>query len=445
MVMSKSTESGRAASVMIFGVGSFAHSIGGTLAQSGASVSTYLTRSYGHFPPSLIGETFSTEAFPDPIPLLAKKSVDCVIPQSIDWAQAPWAAELLHRKIPIFSPTGEAMRIERERDTARQLCAEFKIPFPQAFVASNRIESERILAQSPQPFVIKNPLCSPTSPIHTILCETVGDTRAWLEKVDYAEGVFLQQYLGRAEAGHIALVSGGEIYSLVTNQEYKYAFDGNMGIVAGAPLGGLVQRDPEDRYGLARELIHPLLPWFRKVKYHGPIQVTAVKCSPALAGSALPGAPSATKSRPKWHVIEYNIRIGVTSGPMILRMLENPVEAIVATAQNKKLDLCFREDRLFGCSLTRAGYGYPYTQVHGPRLPIETSAPFDCDVWWNEVERGPDRKLMAAGHRIADVVALAPSLEAALAKAYTNIRKIRVLGSYFRTDIGQSLWPPGTI
>jgi len=49
------------------------------------------------------------------------------------------------------------------------------------------------------------------------------------------------------------------------------------------------------------------------------------------------------------------------------------------------------------------------------------------------------------GHRIADVIALAPKLDAAIAKAYENIRKIRVVGSYFRTDIGQCLWPPGNL
>ena len=169
-------------------------------------------------------------------------------------------------------------------------------------MASNRIEAERILAKNPQPFVIKNPLCSPTSPIHTILCETVADTRAWLRHVNYAEGVFLQEYLGRAEAGHIALVSGGEIHSLVTNQEYKYAFNGNLGIVAGAPLGGLVERDENDKYGLARELLHPLLPWFRKVNYHGPIQVTAIKTSVGRASSRA-GSSGASPHR-KWHVID---------------------------------------------------------------------------------------------------------------------------------------------
>ena len=412
---------------MILGVGSFAHSLGTALADAGAGVSTYLTRNYGHFSPALVGKTFSRDAFPSPVPLLRENKIDVVIPQSIDWALQPWANDLVNSGVGIFSPTGEAMRIERERDFARDLCANFKIPFPKSFVASNRLAAEKILAAHPQPFVIKNPLCSPTSPIHTIMCETVADTRAWLRNVNYAEGVFLQEYLGRAEAGHIVLVSNGKIHSLITNQEYKYAFNGNLGIVAGAPLGGLVERDEHDKYGLARELIHPLLPWLRESKFNGPLQVTAIK-----RGG-------------KWRVIEYNVRIGVTSGPMILRMLKNPADAILATTRNEKLKLEFNDQLNFGCSLTLAGYGYPFTQVRGPQLPLEVAGKFDCDVWWNEVARGADGNLVSTGHRIADVIALAPTLKTAIAKAYANIRKIRVVGSYFRTDIGQSLWPPGTV
>ena len=237
----------------------FAHSTAQILKEAGAQVATYLTRDYGHYGPALAGPTYRREAFLSPLPLLRQHGADLVVPMSIDWAQAPWQAELLDSGVPLLSPTGEGMRLERERDFARQLCLEFKIPFPRSYLARNRLEAEQVLAQHPLPFVIKNPLCSPTSPIHTILCETLQDTRAWLPRLDYAEGVFLQEYLGRCEAGHIALVSGGEIYSLVTNQEYKRAFDGNLGIVAGAPLGGLVEIDLEDKYGLARDLLHPLL------------------------------------------------------------------------------------------------------------------------------------------------------------------------------------------
>ncbi len=418
---SKST----APSILILGVGAFAHSTGQILKESGANVSTYLTRNYGHFPPSMVGATYSREQFPSPCQVIKAQRVDLVVPMSIDWAQAPWADELLRLRVPLFSPTGEAMRIERERDFARELCQKYHVPFPEAFVARNRLEAEDLLLRHPKPFVIKNPLCSPTSPIHTILCETTEDTRSWLKQIDYAEGVFLQEYLGPCEAGHIALVSAGEIHSLVTNQEYKRAFEGNMGVVAGAPLGGLVEQDPNDKYGLARELLHPLQPWFRKVGYHGPIQVTAVK------------------RNGQWHVIEYNIRIGVTSGAMLLRMLSNPVEVLLKTGQNKKLTLEFLEGRNFGCSVTLAGYGYPYVQVRGPRVPIKLAATPDCDLWWNEVTRDGNGDLLTTGHRIADVIAFGTDLTSAISKAYENIRKIRCLGSYHRRDVGQSLWPPG--
>jgi len=415
------------AAIMILGVGSFAHSLGSTLKAAGAEVCTWLSRPYGHYGPTLAGPTFLPVAHPSPVPLLGPHGIDVVIPQSIDWAQQPWAEDLVASGVGIFSPTGEAMRIERERDFARELCTRFGIPFPRSFVASNRLEAEKILAAHPHPYVLKNPLCSPTSPIHTVMCETVADTRAWLRQVDFAEGVFMQEYLGRAEAGHIVLVSGGEIHSLVTNQEYKYAFDGNQGIVAGAPLGGLVERDEHDQYGLARELIHPLRPWLREVNYHGPLQVTAIRRDG------------------RWHVIEYNIRIGVTSGPMILKMLKDPVGAVLGTARNATLALSFHDHLRFGVSLTLAGYGYPFIQVRGPHLPLGVDRPLKTDVWWNEVAQGADGGLLATGHRIADVIALAPTLGAALEQAYAGIRQLRVAGSYFRTDVGQSLWPPGTV
>jgi phosphoribosylamine---glycine ligase len=168
------------------------------------------------------------------------------------------------------------------------------------------------------------------------------------------------------------------------------------------------------------------MPWLRESKFNGPLQVTAIRRDGI------------------WHVVEYNIRIGVTSGPMILRMLKNPAEIVGRAAGNEKLNVQFDDDLKFGCSLTLAGYGYPFTQVRGPQLPLDTDGQFDCDVWWNEVARGADGRLIADGHRIADVVALAPTLKGAIAKAYANIRKIHVAGAYYRTDVGQSLWPPGT-
>ena len=65
---------------------------------------------------------------------------------------------------------------------------------------------------------------------------------------------------------------------------------------------------------------------------------------------------------------------------MILRMLKNPLETLSRTTRNEKLDPQFEEALKFGCSLTLAGYGYPFTQVTGPHFPIEVRARFEGDV-----------------------------------------------------------------
>ena len=95
--------------------------------------------------------------------------------------------------------------------------------------------------------------------------------------------------------------------------------------------------------------------------------------------------------------------------------------------------------------MTLAGYGYPYTQLDPPRLPVQVTEPFDCDVWWNEVDEDLQGRLATSGqgaNRIADLNATGTSVEEALASVYRNIRKITCPGSYYRTDIGESLWPP---
>ncbi len=418
-----------APSALILGVGSFAQSVAQILKEDGAAVATYLSRNYGHYPPTQVGPTFGAGAGPDLMAVIKQRAVDLVIPQSIDWAQAAWAEALLQSSAGLLCATGEAMRIERDRAFAGNLCAEFGIPFPASFVARDRAQAEAGLARRPGAFVIKNPLCAPTSPVHTIVCESAAATRRWLGSVDYSEGVFLQEFAGRREAGHIVMVSAGEIHSLVTNQEYKRAFNGNLGIVAGSPLGGIVEADPGDRYGLARELIHPLRPWLRAVNFHGPLQVTAIQ------------------REGRWCVIEYNIRIGVTSGPMILRLLSNPLATLLGVARNQPVQPQFRSERRYGASITLAGYGYPFPSIQGPPVPVDIDPPVDkteADVWWSDVARSPDGEMLAVGQRIADVIGYGVELPTALARAYRNIRCLHSAGSYYRTDIGQSLWPPGS-
>ena len=98
--------------VMVMGVGAFAHAVQSILQEDGAETACYLTRPYGHYGPSALGQTWSAEDHPSPLPLFEKFQPDLIIPQAVAWAEQPWAADLVKQGWPIFCPVGDAMRIE---------------------------------------------------------------------------------------------------------------------------------------------------------------------------------------------------------------------------------------------------------------------------------------------------------------------------------------------
>ena len=409
--------------VLVLGVGAFAHAVQSILMEDGAETECYLTRPYSHYGPKLVGQTWNAKEYPSPLPIIERFKPDLIIPQSVAWAEQIWAKEIVRKGWPIFSPVNDAMKIEISRKDSSELCKKYNIPVPIFHHVNNRIEAQKIMEKDPRTYVLKNPICSPFSPIHAIICESISDTNGWIERVNYAEGLFLQEYLGKVEAGHFVFVSGGKISSLVTNQEFKRAFTGDMGPLAGAPLAGIVEQDPDDKYGLAKELIHPLKPWFEKTKYTGPLQVTAIRKNGV------------------WHAIEYNIRLGVTTTALLLRMLKNPFNVLLKVVQNKVPLLEWHQEKKFGCTLTLAGYGYPYVISSVPKLPVEVLTPLKCDLWWNEVDEEDNQIFMAnhhnfeMGHRIADVNACSSQLDSAIELIEKEICKLRCLGSYYRLDL----------
>ncbi len=122
-------------------------------------------------------------------------------------------------------------------------------------------------------------------------------------------------------------------------------------------------------------------------------------------------------------------------------MLKNPVKVLLDVVANKNPILEWNPERFFGCTLTLAGYGYPYIVPSVPKLPVEVSSPLECDLWWNEVDEEDGRLYMAnhlnseMGHRIADVNACAENMPAAVEQIGNEIRKLRCLGSYYRLDL----------
>ena len=120
-----------------------------------------------------------------------------------------------------------------------------------------------------------------------------------------------------------------------------------------------------------------------------------------------------------------------------------------SVANNWAFKTEWRDSIQAGGTLTLAGYGYPYIVEDVPPLLVRIEGKIDCDLWWNEVRSDSfgiyteSHKGLDKGHRIADVNGLGKTVEDALQSAYQNISKLHCLHSYFRTDVGQNLWPIG--
>jgi phosphoribosylamine-glycine ligase len=173
------------------------------------------------------------------------------------------------------------------------------------------------------------------------------------------------------------------------------------------------------------QFVQPLIPWLKKTGYRGVLQVGAVK------------------NGGKFYLIEYNVRIGVTTPALFLRMLKNPVQLLTAAARGEKLNPRWHEKKKWGCTVILAGYGFPYMTPKTPGLPVSLKAPLTCDLWWNEVDMKNDRlyttphEKLSIGPRIADVAAVAESRASAVTSVYQNITKIQCSYSYYRTDMGE--------
>ena len=122
-------------------------------------------------------------------------------------------------------------------------------------------------------------------------------------------------------------------------------------------------------------------------------------------------------------------------------MLKRPLQNMINILNGQPPALEWNQKNIYGCSLTLAGYGYPYFVTSVPKLPIDIKSPIKCDLWWNEVDTENGQLYMAnhknleMGHRIADINCCSTNPILAAEIIEREIKKIRCLSSYYRCDL----------
>lgn len=136
------------------------------------------------------------------------------------------------------------------------------------------------------------------------------------------------------------------------------------------------------------------------------------------------------------YVLEFNARFGDPEAQVVLPRLQGDLFAVCKAAAQGRLDTVavkWSTDAVVG--VVMASGGYPATYKLGYR--IEGLEDIDADVQVFQAGTKDDvRGIVTNGGRVLTVVGRGPTLAAARARAYDNVRRIRFVDAFYRNDIG---------
>jgi len=137
-------------------------------------------------------------------------------------------------------------------------------------------------------------------------------------------------------------------------------------------------------------------------------------------------------------VIEYNARFGDPETQVVLPRLKTDLLTIFEAIVDEKLDEIDIEwsDNAAVCVVAASG-GYPKSYKSGYCIQglDKTAQMDDICIFHAGTKRDGDNYLTAGG-RVLGIVGLAPTLDAAIKRAYEGVREISFTDMHYRKDIG---------
>ena len=264
-----------------------------------------------------------------------------------------------------------------------------------------------------------------------LICETREEAetavRGMLEDGQFGESgeqVVIEEFLTGQEASIMVLVSGDQYVCLAPSQDHKRVGEGDTGLNTGG-MGAYAPAAVVDEAVMATvraTVIEPTLEGFKAegIDFRGTLFV---------------GVMISEAGEPK--VLEYNVRFGDPECQVLLPLCETDPVSLMWDCANgtlKPAEVKMRDGAAMIVVL--AAKGYPGAYPKGDRIKLPESLPEGVDIVHAGTKLDAEGNLVASGGRVLGVVAMAPSLEEAAAKAYAVCDAVEWENKYFRRDIG---------
>ena len=341
------------------------------------------------------------------------------------------ADRLIELGIPVYGPKADGARLEASKIFTKQILLKHRIPTAPAGFFSEIEPALAYLRTRSIPIVVKADGLAAGKGV--IVAQSLAEAEAAVRDM-LAGGKFgaagsqllIEDCLFGEETSILVVVSGRDYVILPTSQDHKRIGDGDTGPNTGG-MGTYSPAEvvtPELLARIEHEIIRPSV--------HAIAEEGIAFCGTLFVGIMLtPTGPS---------VIEYNTRFGDPETQVVLPRLTTDLLTLLWAAALGQLPsvgpLIVKPDYAVCVVIAARGYPDAYTRGDAISLPAPTALPPATTIYHAGTATNSAGQLVTNGGRVLGVTALAPTLRAAVDRAYAACDQVECATKYFRRDIG---------
>ena len=332
--------------------------------------------------------------------------------------------------IPAFGPEKKAAIIEGSKVFSKNLMKKYGIPTAAYEACDEYDEAVAYINSLPEgPLVVKADGLALGKGV--ILCqnrqEALDAVSTMMQHNAFgASGhrVVIEEFLTGPEVSVLAFTDGKVVKPMVSSMDHKRALDNDQGLNTGG-MGTIAPNPcytPELAERCMKEIFLPT--------------INAMNAEGRTFRGCLYFGLMMTPNGPK--VIEYNCRFGDPETQVVLPLLKSDLLTIMQATTNGTLadtKVVF-DDGAAACVVLASG-GYPQKYHTGYPIAGLKDAAQTANIYHAGTRLGEAGEILTAGGRVLGVTATAPTLKAAIDKAYDAAEKITFTDLHKRHDIGQ--------
>ncbi|MCW1341590.1 phosphoribosylamine--glycine ligase [Campylobacter jejuni] len=330
--------------------------------------------------------------------------------------------------LAIFGPSKAAAMLETSKSFMKSFLKKYRIKTAK-FLNTNDIEKAKNFIHSlTPPIVVKaDGLCAGKGVIIAKTHEeAIEETAKMLSGESFGDAgklVVIEEFLDGYELSIFAVCDGNDFVLLPAAQDHKKLLDNDQGPNTGG-MGAYAPSSLANESLLRKVQKDIILPTLAGMKKEG-----AEFCGVLFIGAMIVGN--------KPYVLEFNVRFGDPECEVLMPLIENPLELILAATQRRLRHTKIKIKKEFAVGVVCASENYPYKSSPKSEITVN-NIPENSHISYAGVSL-EDGKLMADGGRVLVCVGTGKNIEEAQKNAYKLCDNVNFKGKQYRKDIAHQV------